>query len=64
MKIIRPFLDSDPLTLSPEEFNNNDIRTEQFINNEVNQGNLLKAIDKKTGRREGVSICLLVFSSW
>ena len=25
MKIIRPFLDSDPLTLSQEEFNNNNI---------------------------------------
>jgi len=37
MKIIRPILDSDPLTLSQEEFNNNDIRTEQFINNDVNQ---------------------------
>ena len=28
-----------------------------------NQGNLSKGIDKKTVKREGVSICLLMFSS-
>ena len=28
MKIIRPFLDSDPLTLSQEEFNNNNINND------------------------------------
>ena len=26
------------------------------------QGNLLKAIDKKTSRKDGASICLLMFS--
>ena len=29
MKNIKPFLSSDPLTLSHEEFNNNDMKTEQ-----------------------------------
>merc|ERR1711935_990264 len=29
MKIIKPVLDSDPLTLSEEEFNNKDVKTEQ-----------------------------------
>ena len=27
------------------------------------QGNLFRGIDKKTDRREGISICLLMFSS-
>ena len=31
MKICRPFLDSDPLTLSQEYFNNNDVKTEQPV---------------------------------
>ena len=31
IKIIRPFLNSDPLTLSQENFNNNDVKTEQSI---------------------------------
>ena len=31
MKICRPFLDSDPLTLSQEYFNNNDVKTEQAV---------------------------------
>ena len=29
MKNIKPFLDRDPLTLSHEKFNNNDMKTEQ-----------------------------------
>ena len=29
----------------------------------IDQGNLLTGIDKKTVRREGISICLLMFSS-
>ena len=37
MKIIRPFLDSDPLTLSQEEFNNNDTKTEHYIDNDVDE---------------------------
>ena len=35
MKSARPFLDSDPLTLSQEEFNNNDTKTEKYIDNDV-----------------------------
>ena len=37
MKIARPFLDSDPLTLSQEEFNNNDTKTDHYIDNGVDE---------------------------
>jgi len=47
MKIIKPFLGSDPLTLSQEEFNNNDIKTEKFINNDVNDYKGKKAKKRK-----------------
>ena len=47
MKIIKPFLGSDPLTLSQEEFNNNDIKTEEFINNDVNDYKGKKAKKRK-----------------
>ena len=47
MKIIQPFLGSDPLTLSQEEFNNNDIKTEEFINNDVNDYKGKKAKKRK-----------------
>ena len=47
MKIIKPFLGSDPLTLSQEEFNNNDIKTEETINNDVNDYKGKKAKKRK-----------------
>ena len=37
MKIARPFLDSDPLTLSQDEFNNNDTKTDHYIDNGVDE---------------------------
>ena len=47
VKIIKPLLDGDPLTLSQEEFNNNDIKTEKFINNDVNDYKGKKAKKRK-----------------
>ena len=52
MKIIKPFLDSDPLTLSQEEFNNNAIKTEQSINNDVNDSKVKVKSSKKAKKRK------------
>ena len=38
------------------------LKTSETLKMTENQGNLLKGIDKKTVRRVGVSICLLMFS--
>ena len=39
------------------------LKTSETLKMTENQGNLLKGIGKKTVRRVGVSICLLMFSS-
>ena len=52
VKIIKPFLDSDPLTLSQEEFNNNAIKTEQSINNDVNDSKVKVKSSKKAEKRK------------
>ena len=50
--IIKPFLDSDPLALSQEEFNNNAIKTEQCINNDVNDSKVKVKSAKKANKRK------------
>ena len=52
VKIIKPFLDSDPLALSQEEFNNNAIKTEQCINNDVNDSKVKVKSAKKANKRK------------
>ena len=52
VKIIKPFLDSDPLALSQEEFNNNAIKTEQFIKNDVNGSKVKVKSAKKADKRK------------
>ena len=37
MKISKPFLESDPLTLTQGEFNNSDTKNDQHINNDVDE---------------------------
>jgi hypothetical protein len=51
VKIIKPFLDSDPLTLSREEFNNNAIKTEQSTN-DVNDSKVKVKSSKKAKKRK------------
>ena len=52
MKIIQPFLGSDPLTLPQEEFNNNDIKTKQSIKNDVNNSKGKVKSSKKSKKRK------------
>ena len=52
VKIIKPFLDSDPLTLPQEEFNNNAIKTEQSISDDVNDSKVKVKLSKKAKKRK------------
>ena len=64
VKIIKPLLDGDPLTLSQEEFNNNAIKTEQSINNDVNGSKVKVKLSKMAQKRKIEFLSLRRYQSW
>ena len=61
VKIIKPLLDGDPLTLSQEEFNNNAIKTDQSINND---SKVKVKLSKMAKKRKIEFLSLRRYQSW